>query len=236
MQKSVVSYNQACVLKTIPTLSAFQDSVLNKLLAFATYQIQHDLEVKHMPSKFIYKVNQELKLSLVALLTTCALLDPTRHSQETEEFFNRQVNIIQKNQDKLIHFGQIRPFLIQNFLIPEIVDDWITYRDVCGDGIYALKDKKTLLQGLDSFAPGGTPVMEFARFYRKFMENKLKKQNNIRQQVQQTALKSLTDEIVRRSLENGASASDILDRIMNDNLLSNRINQDADSNLFLPKK
>ena len=218
---------------TIPTLSAFQNSMLEKLIAFAQYQVQYDPEVRHMPSKMIYKANQELKLSLIALLTTCALLDPTREGQETEAFFNHQINIIQKKNDKLIHFGQIRPFLIQNFLIPEIVDDWITYRDVRGDGIYALKDKKTVLQGLDSFSPGGSPVMEFARFYRKFMENKLQTKNKLHQQIQQTALKSLTDEIIRQKLANGASPQDVLTSIMSDQFL---IGNDAETTLLIPKK
>ena len=218
---------------TIPTLSAFQNSMLDKLIAFAQYQVQYDAEVRHMPSKMIYKANQELKLSLVALLTTCALLDPTREGQETEAFFNNQINIIQKKNDKLIHFGQIRPFLIQNFLIPEIVDDWITYRDVRGDGIYALKDKKTVLQGLDSFSPGGSPVMEFARFYRKFMENKLQTKNKLNQQIQQTALKSLTDEIIRQKLANGVSPQDVLTSIMSDQFL---IENDAEKTLLIPKK
>ena len=218
---------------TIPTLSAFQNSMLEKLIAFAQYQVQYDPEVRHMPSKMIYKANQELKLSLIALLTTCALLDPTREGQETEAFFNHQINIIQKKNDKLIHFGQIRHFLIQNFLIPEIVDDWITYRDVRGDGIYALKDKKTVLQGLDSFSPGGSPVMEFARFYRKFMENKLQTKNKLHQQIQQTALKSLTDEIIRQKLANGASPQDVLTSIMSDQFL---IGNDAETTLLIPKK
>ncbi len=236
MRNSVVSlnqHNQPYVLNTVPKLSAFQNSVLEKLIEFATYQVQYDPEVRHMPSKSIYKINQELKLALVALLTTCALLDPTRQSQETEAFFNRQINIIQKNQNKLIHFGQIRPFLIQNFLIPEIVDDWMTYRDICGDGIYALKDKKTVLQGLDSFSPGGSPVMEFARFYRKFMESKLRNKNKLQQQIQQTAIKSLTDEIVRQKLANGYSANEVLSSIMSDQFL---IDQKFEKPLLSGKK
>lgn len=235
MKKSVMAanqYNQPYILKTVPEFSAFQNSILEKLIEFASYQVKFDPEVRHMPSKSIYKANQELKLSLVALLTTCALLDPTRQGQETESYFNHQINIIQKNQTKLIHFGQIRPFLIQNFLIPEIVDDWITYRDVCGDGIYALKDKKTILQGLESFSPGGSPVMEFARFYRKFMESKLKDRNASKKQLQQIAMKSLTDEIVRRSLDKGISPSEILTHIISDDLLEDKSN----STFLLPKK
>ena len=37
--------------------------------------------------------------------------------------------------------------------------------DVNGDGIHALMDRKTYLQGLSTYARGGHPVYEFARFY-----------------------------------------------------------------------
>ena len=232
MDNSLNLCDSSDTLDTFPKLSSFQINLLEKLLAFANHQIKYDSEVNHMPSKIIYKLNQEFKLSLVALMTTCALLDPTRQGQESESFFNRQINIIQKNHTKLVHFGQIRPFLIQNFLIPELVDDWITYRDVCGDGIYALKDKKTILQGLDSFSPGGSPVMEFARFYRKFMEKKLQKNNKIQQEIKQTALKSLTDEIVRQKLANGYSVNDVLTSIISDNFLT----QEAPENPLLIHK
>ncbi len=225
--------NQFFVLQTVPELSAFHMDLLQKLLEFSFNQLQYDAEVQKMPSKMIYKQNQEFKLSLVALLTTCALLDPTRQSQETEPYFNHQVNIIQKNQVKIVHFGQIRPFLVQNFLIPEIVDDWITYRNAEGDGIYALKDKKTVLQGLESFSPGGSPVMEFARFYRKLMESKLKKKEKLRQQIQQTALKSLTDEIVHQKLMSGQSVNDILNSIVSNELLSDNNKEDI---LLIDKK
>jgi hypothetical protein len=216
------------------SLSPLQISLLDRLNNFATYQAQNNPEVRRMANKTVYQTNFELKLALVALMTTCALLDPTREGQETEKFFNSQINIIQKTPyEKTVYFGPIRPFLLQNFLIPEMVDDWITYRDARGDGIYALKDKKTRLQGLNSFSPGGSPVMEFARFYRKFMEDKIKKENDFRQQFQQTALKSLTDEIVRQQLQNGRNPAEILSHIMSADLLSSDYN---DQQLSLPKK
>ena len=215
-------------------LTPLQTVLLDRLNSFAVHQVRNHPEVRRMPNKMTYQANFELKLALVALMTTCALLDPTRNGQETEKFFNSQINIIQKKSDeKTVYFGPIRPFLLQNFLIPEMVDDWITYRDARGDGIYALKDKKTRLQGLNSFSPGGSPVMEFARFYRKFMEEKIKKENDFRQQFQQTALKSLTDEIVRQQLQNGRNPNEVLSYIMSNDLLSDNFNSEQ---LSLPKK
>ena len=72
---------------------------------------------------------------------------------------------------------------------------------------------------MDSFSPGGSPVMEFARFYRKYMENKLQKKDKLQQQIQQTALKSLTDEIIRQKLANGYSANDVLSSILSNEIL-----------------
>ena len=75
--------------------------------------------------------------------------------------------------------------------------------------------------------------MEFARFYRKFMENKLQTKNKLNQQIQQTALKSLTDEIIRQKLANGVSPQDVLTSIMSDQFL---IENDAEKTLLIPKK
>ena len=75
-------------------------SEANKLILIS---FKHKIMIKYIgdnPALKIdeFELNQELKLALVALLTTCALLDPTRQRQETESFFNRQLNILQKNQ------------------------------------------------------------------------------------------------------------------------------------------
>ena len=118
----------------------------------------------------IYKVNDELKMALIAWLTTCALLDPKRRGVEYQKFFEDQIKIIQDSRgNKYIDFGFVRPQLVQQSIFQEIVNDWTLYRDVNGDGIHALVDRKTYLQGLNTYTSGGHPVYEFARFYRRFM-------------------------------------------------------------------
>lgn len=233
MRKQVAYLNQEQIQMSV-FLTPERLELLQKLNSFAHYQAAHDYEVQCMPAKSIYKVNEELKLALVALMTTCSMLDPKRDGAETEKFFEKEIKIIQKNSTlKYIDFGKIRPFLIQNFLIPEIVDDWILYRDVAGDGIHALVDRKTSLQGLPAYSRGGTPVYEFSRFYRKFMEDKISKKQKVQDDFKKIAMKSLTEQVIQQQLALGHSANEILDHIMNDNLLEII---SPDDKRLLPKK
>ena len=220
MKNQVTHYLQEQIQTNVP-LNTIQRVLLEKLDNFAHYQAGHDPEVKKMPAKAFYKVNEELELALVALMTTCSLLDPMREGHETDKFFKKEIKIIQKSATlKHIDFGHIRPFLVQNFLIPEIVDDWILYRDVTGDGIHALMDRKTALQGLPTYSAGGSPVYEFSRFYRKFMEDKISKKNQAQNDFKKMAMKTLSEQVIGQQLAAGHSAQEILDHIMNDNLLN----------------
>ena len=219
--KKQVAYLDQERIQTKVLLSEEALALLQRLNTFAHYQAAHDYEVQCMPAKSIYKTNQELKLALVALMTTCSLLDPRREGHETEKFFDKEIKIIQRNSsEKYIDFGKIRPFLLQNFLIPEIVDDWILYRDIAGDGIHALMDRKTALQGLSTYSRGGGAVYEFSRFYRKFMEDKIARKKATQDDFKKMAMKTLSEQLIQQQLASGHSAQEILDHIMNDDLLS----------------
>lgn len=205
------------LLVSIP-LTNDQMRLVSLLNDFAIHQAEYDPEVRQFPAKMVYKVNDELKLALVALLTTCSLLDPKRHGNEAQKFFESQIKIIQDDDNnKVIDFGTIRPELVQESLIPEVIDDWILYRDINGDGIHALMDRKTYMQGLSTYARGGHPVYEFARFYRRFMEDKLAKKMKEQQTVKEIAIKSLTDQVIQRQLEQGVSPQNLLGNILSDN-------------------
>ena len=214
-------------------LTEEQMRLLNLLNDFAIHQAEYDEEVRQFPAKMIYKVNDELKLALIALLTTCSLLDPKRHANETQQFFENQVKITQDKQSrKIIDFGQIRPILVQQSFIPEIINDWILYRDINGDGIHALIDKKTYLQGLSTYSRGGHPVYEFARFYRRFMEDRLSKKACEKQFLKESAIKSLTDQVIQQQLARGVSPQDILENLTREG--TDSLFQDEP--LRLPKK
>ena len=149
----------------------------------------------------IYKVNEELKLALVAMLMTCVVMDYHRQGREMKEFFDAQVKIIQKDSgEKTFDFGVIRPELLERFLIPEMVDDWITYRDVNGDGIHALVRKKMGFKKLPGYEKGGDPLYEFVRFYRKLMENKQHKSEQLLEMFQKDAVQSLANKVVEQQL------------------------------------
>lgn len=214
-----------------------QMNLINLLNDFAIHQAEYDEEVRQFPAKMIYKVNDELKLALVALLTTCSLLDPKRHGNEAQKFFEEQIKIIQDTQNcKVIDFGTIRPELVQQSFIPEVINDWILYRDVNGDGIHALIDKKTYLQGLNTYSRGGHPVYEFARFYRRFMEDKLAKKAKEQQSLKEIALKSLTDQVIHQQLEKGVSPQHILENILSDNVTPLLDGTQDTITALLPKK
>ena len=207
------SANQIVVSQSLTTA---QFQVLSILNQFAIHQAKFNPEVQQFPAKMIYKVNDELKLALVALLTTCSLLDPMRNGEEAQKYLEDQIKISQDlDGNKFIDFGKIRPELVEHALIPEIVDDWILYRDVNGDGIHALMDRKTHLQGLSTYARGGHPVYEFARFYRRFMEDKLAKSQKAQERAREIALKSLTDQVIQRQLNNGSDPQQLLENLMN---------------------
>lgn len=221
------------ILVSVP-LTNEQMRLIALLNDFAIHQAEYDPEVQQFPAKMMYKVNDELKLALVALLTTCSLLDPKRHGNEAQKFFEDQIKIIQDapNQ-KVIDFGTIRPRLVQQSFIPEIIDDWILYRDINGDGIHALMDKKTHLQGLKTYARGGHPVYEFARFYRRFMEDKLAKKSAEQKAIKEIAIKSLTDQVIQQKLEKGISPESILEDLTDSGDIDSLF---QDSPLPLPKK
>lgn len=223
-------------LMTSVALTNDQMRLLALLNDFAIHQAEYNPEVQQFPAKMVYKVNDELKLALVALLTTCSLLDPLRHGNEAQKFFEDQIKIIQKaDGNKVIDFGSIRAELIRQSLIPEVIDDWILYRDINGDGIHALMDRKTYLQGLTTYARGGHPVYEFARFYRRFMEDKLAKKMKETQKVKEIAIKSLTDQVIQHQLENGQSPQKLLEQILSDKTIE-LFEEEKDQPLRLTKK
>ena len=221
------------ILVSIP-LTNEQMRLIALLNDFAIHQAEYDPEVRQFPAKMMYKVNDELKLALVALLTTCSLLDPKRHANEAQKFFEDQIKIIQDApHQKVIDFGVIRTQLVQQSFIPEIIDDWILYRDINGDGIHALMDKKTHLQGLKTYARGGHPVYEFARFYRRFMEDKLAKKSAEQKVIKEIAIKSLTDQVIQQKLEKGISPESILEDLTDSGDIDSLF---QDTPLSLPKK
>ncbi|MBP5344327.1 MAG: hypothetical protein J6Y85_04585 [Alphaproteobacteria bacterium] len=206
-----VQYTNATTIVSSFPFTKSQFEQLQKLNLFAIHQACNDEEVRLMPAKMIYKVNEEFKLALMALLVTCAVMDFHRQGRESKEFFDTQIKITQKKDGrKVLNFGIIRANLLERFLIPEIVDDWITYRDVNGDGIHALARKKIGFIGISGYEKGGEPLYEFVRFYHKLMERKQRKSEKLLEQFQQEAIHSLANKVVEQQLLEGLSPDAIL--------------------------
>ena len=224
--EEAVQYASSNVMTSSFPLTQSQFNQLEKLNLFAIHQASNNDEVRSMPAKMIYKVNEELKLALIAMLMTCVVMDYRRQGREIKEFFDTQVKITQKHTgEKVFDFGAIRPDLLERFLIPEMVDDWITYRDVNGDGIHALSRKKTGFIGLSGYEKGGEPLYEFVRFYRKLMEDKQRKSERVFEQFQRDAIQSLANQVVERQLLAGRSSDDILKSLMNGSTIENSMQQ-----------
>jgi len=213
--KQAVQHASTNVITSSVPLTKHQFQQLEKLNLFAVHQASNNHEVQMMPAKMIYKVNEEFKTALVAMLTTCAVMDYHRQGRETKDFFENQVQIFQKRSgEKILDFGVIRPDLLERFLIPEIVDDWITYRDVNGDGIHALARKKTGFLGLSGYEKGGDPVYEFVRFYHSLMADKQRKSEKLLETFQQAAVCSLANHVVHQQLLEGHSPDTIMNRLL----------------------
>ena len=222
--KQAVKYASGNKIVTSFPFTQQQFEQIDILNAFAVHQASNNDEVKLMPAKMIYKVNEELKLALMVLLVTCAVMDYRRQNRETKHFFDSQIKITQKrNGEKIIDFGAIRPDLLERFLIPEIVDDWITYRDVNGDGIHGLMRKKQGFLGLVGYEKGGESLYEFVRFYRKLMEKKQIKAEHLREHFQKEALQSLANKVVERQLLEGKSPDKILNNLINGPIMDNTL-------------
>ena len=98
-------------------------------------EVLNDTEVVYDPRKINYKSNQELKAALVALLLSRALTDPSRRRIENKEYFAENVTVyMQGEQTKVLGFGELPPYQVQESLYPEIINDWMIYRDHAGLG------------------------------------------------------------------------------------------------------
>lgn len=169
---------EAEIVSEIP-LEPEQLAALQNLNRYCVNQVLNDTEVVYDPRKINYKSNQELKAALVALLLSRALTDPSRRRIENKEYFAENVTVyMQGEQTKVLGFGELPPYQVQESLYPEIINDWMIYRDNAGLGIKALIDNKTNLVGLDSYRAGGDPIYEFARFHRKYTEKEHEKKKN----------------------------------------------------------
>ena len=209
---------EAKIVSEIP-LEQEQLNALQELNRYCVNQVLNDTEVIYDPRKINYKSNQELKAALVAMLLSRALTDPSRRRVENKEYFAENVTVYMQSDDtKVLGFGELAPYQVQESLYPEIINDWMIYRDNAGLGIKALIDNKTNLVGLDTYRAGGDPIYEFARFHRKYTEKEHEKEEKRRESAQEALrnalVQSLAAEVSKQQLLAGQDPLALIDRLL----------------------
>lgn len=192
-----------------------QLDVLQELNTFCATQVADDIEVQRDPKKIIYKTNHELQYALVAICLSKALTDPQSRKGEDKEFFLENISVTTSDDGcRFLDFGKINPERVKSAVYPEIIYDWMIYRDKNGRGINALMDSKTHLNRLTDYLRGGDPLYEFARFQRKYTEQKLSKEDRAKESAQEafrnTMVQSVAAEIAKQQLIEGKNPMDLV--------------------------
>lgn len=161
--------------------------LLKELNIFCANQVLDDIEVLRDPRKIIYRTNQELHFALVAMSLSRTLVNPQSKKSYNKEFLQSNISVASGNyKNKIINYGEIEEEEAIASIYPEIVYDWMIYRDKNGRGINALMDTKTHLNRIESYQRGGDPQYEFARFERQYAEQKCRRENQDKESAQQT--------------------------------------------------
>lgn len=212
--------NRIAAVRVIANVELNQDQLeaLQILRAHCLNQALDDAEVRRDPRKLRYKTAQELKYSLVAICLAQALTNPQRRHIENKEYFvdNIQVTTADRDWDR-IEFGKISPYNVQEAVYPEIINDWMIYRDSNGMGIKNLIDAKTNLVGLPDFNRGGDPIYEFARFHRKYTEKEHRQQEQSRLAAQDAFRNAMVQqvaiEMTKQQMLTGGNPMDLLNQL-----------------------
>lgn len=199
-------------------IADYKLTALQNLHTYCIQQVLKDPEVMRDPRKINYVASHELKLALVGICLSDAIVNPSRKNKETKDYFEKNINIYMRGDGtKVVSFGDCEPGNIAAALYPEIMEDWKIYRDREGMGIQALIDEKTNLIGLSNYHRGGHPAYEFARFHRKYTEKEHTKEEQNRFQTEQafrTAMvQSLAQEISKQQLSQGADPMKLLENL-----------------------
>ena len=154
-------------------------------------------EVQRDPRKISYMANEELKMGLAAILLSHVLTHSLSKARYTREYLfnNIFVYVEDDGSAKHVNFAGIEHSIVQDAIYPEIVYDWIIYRQPDGRKINALSDEKTHYQGLKNFQRGLSPISEFSRFERKLFEDRQKKIQDQKEATQQAFRDSFVQQI-----------------------------------------
>ena len=157
-------------IETNVLLTPRQLNIISQLNEFSTNKILSDDEVEKDPRKIAYKANQELETALIALCLSTVIMNHRSKNKYTKEFFEGNIFVETTDNDTIyIKFENIEDKIVDNAINPELIFDWMVYRDDEGRGIFALINEKVCdIDDLKDYNTGGDPVYEFARFQKNY--------------------------------------------------------------------
>ena len=86
--------------------------------------------------------------------------------------------------------------IVDNAINPELIFDWMVYRDDEGRGIFALINEKVCdIDDLKDYNAGGDAVYEFARFQRKYYTYKKTKETKSKESAQEAFRNAVAQQI-----------------------------------------
>lgn len=178
-------------------LSPRQSDIISQLNEFSTDKILGDDEVERDPRKIAYKTNQELKTALTALCLSIALINHRSKGKYNKEFFENNIFVESDNNEVVnIRFENIEDKIIDEAINPELVFDWMVYRDDEGRGIFALINEKVCdIDDLKDYNAGGCAVYEFARFQRKYHTYKKAKELKSKESAQEAFRNAVAQQV-----------------------------------------
>ena len=186
-------------------LDDIQITLLKELNNFSVSQTLYDEEVQKDPRKILYKTNQILKESLVALCLTQVMINKRSKGYYTKEYFDANIDVSTVADGvKKINFGKCESSEVLAAINEEKVFDWILYCQ--GRGIEAFVMEKTDCRGIEGFVPGGKQTYEFARFEKLSDEEKRRKQAIEKEALQlefkQSFLRELAIGMAQKQIDN----------------------------------
>lgn len=205
---------------TKPEVNEETHKQLYRLHIFCCQRAIHSYEVRHNPFLLGFRALEEMRLALIAIMISARLVNPSWPYSMDKEFFKRNIiTDISADNETIITFQRMTSEMINLGITDEIITDWMIYRAYDNNGIRTLMDVKNHLMTLPEYQRGGEPIMEFARFERKWREHTNKKKvaqtEALDLEFRKNLVKSVAEQLANNLLNSGLSNAEILDQAYN---------------------
>lgn len=217
-------------IETNICLTPRQLDIISQLNEFCANKILNDTEVEKDPRKISYKTNEEVKYALTALCLSVVLSNHRSKIKYNKEFFEDNIYVESPTPDILrLRFEKMESYIAEEAINPELVFDWMVYRDFEGRGIYTLINEKMNGIGLDEYNAGGCPIYEFARFQRKYHDYKKRKETLSKESAQEAfrnaVAQQVATQITAQQLLDGKDPMEFVQMLFGTQNYENSINE-----------